>query len=631
MKKTLNLIAILMFSFGCINGYAQKPTVADSLHVDSLRKVTERMLLQQEKQRGLDSLIKLQLQKEISLAVGDQAKTKELADKLKQIAANDSIRKAESLQKIEILKKNALGYAVAPFNDTLFYVYTKIGSFSAKDRASAISQRIAKLYSDPFFSKDSLAMIQSENGYDILYNKESIILSVTEMDALWYGKDTKSLTEDYLGKIREAIETQKKSNSLVNWLLRFAMVALIILGLVGIVWLINRLFRKLSLFLANNRKKYFSGFSIRKVKIFSAEQLWQVVIKAQYVLKILVIILSVYLSLPLLFSVFPETKNWTNTLLNWVLTPARSAFSGIFHFLPNVFTILVIYFLFRYAIKGVKFFVDEIEKGTLQLAGFHADWAQPTFNILRFLLYAFMVVLIWPYLPGSGSTAFQGVSVFVGVLFSLGSSSAISNMIAGLVITYMRPFKIGDRVKIGDIVGDVMEKTALVTRIRTIKNEDITVPNSTVLSSNTINYSTNTRPDQNGLIMHTTVTIGYDVPWKKMHQALIDAALKTDMLEKEPMPFVLQTSLDDFYVSYQLNAYTREANKQAGIYSQLHQHIQDCCNEAGIEILSPHYRAMRDGNMVTIPADYLDKDYQQPSFSVSYTEKKDPSEKNNMG
>ncbi len=625
MKKIFSLIALILFSLFSITANAQKSAVADSLYVDSLRKVTEKMLLQQEKQRGLDSLIKLQLQKEISLAVGDQAKTKELADKLKQIAENDSIRKAESLKKIEILKENALGYAVAPFSDTLLYIYTKIGSFSAMDRASAISQRIVKLYSDPFFNPDSLAMIQSENGYDIQYNKESIILSVTEMDALWYGKDTKSLTQDYLGKIKDAIEARKKSNSLFNWLLRFAMVVLIILGLVGIVWLINRLFRKLSLFLANNRKKYFSGFSIRKVKIFSSEQLWQVILKAQYILKILVIILTVYLSLPLLFSVFPETKNWTNTLLNWVLTPARSAFSGIFHFLPNVFTILVIYFLFRYAIKGVKFFVDEIEKGTLQLAGFHADWAQPTFNILRFLLYAFMVVLIWPYLPGSGSTAFQGVSVFVGVLFSLGSSSAISNMIAGLVITYMRPFKIGDRVKIGDIVGDVMEKTALVTRIRTIKNEDITVPNSTVLSSNTINYSTNTKPDQNGLIMHTTVTIGYDVPWKKMHQALIDAALKTDMLEKEPMPFVLQTSLDDFYVSYQLNAYTREANMQAGIYSQLHQNIQDCCNEAGIEILSPHYRAMRDGNMVTIPADYLGKDYQQPSFSVTYTEKKGPS------
>ncbi|GAQ49649.1 transmembrane ion channel [Flavobacterium psychrophilum] len=182
----------------------------------------------------------------------------------------------------------------------------------------------------------------------------------------------------------------------------------------------------------------------------------------------------------------------------------------------------------------------------------------------------------------------------------------------------MRLFKIGDRVKIGDVVGDVIEKSMLVTRIKTVKNEVISIPNTTVMSSHTINYS-NEAEAGNGLILHTTVTIGYDIPWKIMHQVLLDASDRTDLLLKEPKPFVLQTSLDDFYVSYQINAYTREANKQSGIYSQLHANIQDCCNEAGIEILSPHYRQMRDGNRVTIPNDYLDKDYQAPSFNVKIT------------
>lgn len=307
---------------------------------------------------------------------------------------------------------------------------------------------------------------------------------------------------------------------------------------------------------------------------------------------------------------------WTATLLQWILSPAGKALKGIIGFLPDLFSILVIVFIFRYTIKGIKYFEELVEKGQIELRGFHADWAQPTFRILKFLLYAFMLVLIFPYLPGSGSPAFQGVSVFIGILFSLGSSSAIANMVAGLVITYMRPFKIGDRVKIDDITGDVVEKTTLVTRIRTIKNEDVTVPNSTVLLSSTTNYSTNTRAPESGLIMHTTVTIGYDVPWKDMHQALINAAIRTDMILKKPEPFVLQTSLDDFYVSYQINCYTREANQQVNIYSQLHQNIQDCCNEAGIEIMSPHYRNQRDGNATTIPANYLDKDYKAPAFNV---------------
>jgi small-conductance mechanosensitive channel len=303
-------------------------------------------------------------------------------------------------------------------------------------------------------------------------------------------------------------------------------------------------------------------------------------------------------------------------LLKWILDPAGTALDGLINFIPDLFTILVIVFIFRYVIKGMKYYVDLIDKGQIQIRGFESDWAQPTFKILKFLLYAFMLVLIFPFLPGSGSPAFKGVSVFIGVLLSLGSSSAIANMVAGLVITFMRPFRIGDRVKIGDITGDVVEKTSLVTRIRTIKNEDVTVPNSTVLLSNTINYSTSTRAREIGLIIHSTVTIGYSVPWKDMHQALINAALRTDMILKNPEPFVLQTSLDDFYVSYQINGYTQEANQQDTIYSKLHQNIQDCCNEAGIEIMSPHYRNQRDGNMTTIPANYLDKDYIAPPFNV---------------
>jgi small-conductance mechanosensitive channel len=228
---------------------------------------------------------------------------------------------------------------------------------------------------------------------------------------------------------------------------------------------------------------------------------------------------------------------------------------------------------------------------------------------------AFMLVVIFPYLPGSNSPIFKGVSVFLGFLFTFGSAGSLSNIISGLVLTYMRLFKIGDRVKIGEVTGDIIERSLLVTRIRTTKNEVISIPNSTVMGSPSTNYSSDA-PDK-GLILHSTVTIGYDVPWRDMHQALIDAALRCELILKDPIPFVLQTGLDDFYVSYQINAYTREANLQATIYSLLHQHIQDVCNERGIEIMSPHYRSERDGNMSTIPASYLPKDYKQPGFNIS--------------
>ncbi len=619
MNKLKFVVILIAACFAAPTLFAQNKNAVDSLQTDSLRRNIENLLQQQRQQQQLDSLMKAQLQNELQLATGDKQKTKELEDRLRLFVTTDSIHKAQQLLKIAELKKNATGFAVVPFTDTLFFIYTKVGSFSPRERAQAINERIKKLYNAPFYNADSLKINETENGFDVLYNNETLILTVTGMDALWLGADPKQLTSDYVAKIKKNIAAERDANSLKSWLRRIGLVCLIILSLSILVFFVNKLFKLVINFRKTGTHKYVGGLTIRKIKILSAEQLQLIELQVSNVLRIILLILIVYLSLPLLFSVFPETKAWTDILLGWILTPARSAMAGVFHFLPNLFTILVIYFIFRYTIKGFRYFVDEIEKGNITLSGFHADWAQPTFNIVKFLLYAFMIVLIFPYLPGSKSVAFQGVSVFVGVILSLGSSNAIANMVAGMVITYMRPFKIGDRIKIGDITGDVIEKTMLVTRIRTSKNEDITIPNSTVLSGSTINYSSNTKPADKGVILHTTVTIGYDVPWRDVHKALINAGLRTEFILNDPMPFVLQTSLDDFYVSYQLNAHTKEANRQSGIYSQLHQNIQDCCNEAGIEIMSPHYRAARDGNGSTIPTDYLDKNYKAPPFNIKVT------------
>jgi len=297
---------------------------------------------------------------------------------------------------------------------------------------------------------------------------------------------------------------------------------------------------------------------------------------------------------------FPWTEGYAEVLIEWIIQPVKGVFTAIFSYLPNLLTILVIVFFGRLGIKVLSFLAGEIESKRLQVNGFYPDWAKPTFNVLRVLVYAFVFVVIFPYLPGSDSAVFQGVSIFLGILFSLGSSSAVSNAVAGLVITYMRPFKEGDRVRIGDITGDIVEKSLLVTRIKTIKNEILTIPNSGVLSSHTMNFST--VQANSGVILHTTVTIGYDVPWRNVHESLIQAAKITNGILSNPKPFVLQKSLDDFYVAYELNGYTREVHHMSFIYSDLHANIQDVFAENGIEIMSPHYRALRDGDATTIPA-----------------------------
>lgn len=235
-------------------------------------------------------------------------------------------------------------------------------------------------------------------------------------------------------------------------------------------------------------------------------------------------------------------------------------------------------------------------------------------------MIALALVVAFPYFPGSGSEAFKGISLFMGIIFSFGSTGMVGNVVAGVMITYMRPFQIGDRIAVGDTVGDVVEKSLLVTRLRTIKNVDVTIPNSTLLGAQVQNFSANAR--DRGLILHTTVTIGYDAPWRTVHALLIGAAKATPGILEEPAPFVLQTSLDDFYVSYQINAYTKDPARMAGIYSDLHANIQEKFNEGGVEIMSPHYRAARDGNQTTIPVDYLPQGYTPPPFRILQTGEK---------
>jgi small-conductance mechanosensitive channel len=356
------------------------------------------------------------------------------------------------------------------------------------------------------------------------------------------------------------------------------------------------------------------SLKIKNIEVLNEDRIIEILLLGNKILKFALLLFSFYTYLTIIFSLFTFSSHWAETLLGYILNPLNTVWTSFINFLPNLFFIVVLVFVFNYLIKAVKFIFNEIDRGTLEIPGFHKDWAVPTYKIVRFLILVLAVIIIFPYLPGSDSPFFQGISVFLGILFSLGSSSAISNMVAGVVLTYMRPFKLGDRVKIADTIGDVVEKTLLVTRIRTTKNVDITIPNSMVLGSHIINFSSSS--EDKGLILHTTVTIGYDVPWKKVHELLIAAANETEHIKKDPRPFVLQTSLDDFYVSYELNAYTDKPQMMQKIYSELHSMIQDKFNEAGVEILSPHYSALRDGNQITIPQDYLPKTYQAPPFRI---------------
>ncbi len=533
-----------------------------------------------------------------------------------QLVESDSLRKAELQQKVNDARKFYSGHRVVVFNDSLFAVYSGSGPISAEDRALYIGEQIMGLLDNDDSEVEKLSLKESGKFFEIMSGKTRIMI-VSKADALWNNKSQMLLASEYLSTIQDKVNSElerKSSYSLVRRIIEF--VGLVVF-LYFFVTLINKGVKKVNIKI--KAREFGKEDKIGFFRFIKDERGINFLIKIINGAKVLFIALVFYLLSPILFGLLPWTKNWSERLVHWTLEPFKNIILAAVNYLPNLLTIIVIMTVVHYFSRLMKFIAVEIEKGAIVIPGFYADWAQTTYNIARFLLYAFMFVIIFPYLPGSDSPIFKGVSVFLGVLLSIGSSSAISNMVSGLVITYMRPFKVGDFVKIGDVVGLVLEKNLLVTRVKTIKNEQITVPNSSILSGHTINYSA-ANISSTELILNTSVTMGYDIPWRQVHELLINAALATNGIVKDPKPYVLQTSLDDFYVSYEINAYTNMPLTMYLVYSELHQNIQDTFFEAGVEIMSPHYTTLRDGNAAAVPANYLPKDYKVPAFRVEKTD-----------
>lgn len=400
-------------------------------------------------------------------------------------------------------------------------------------------------------------------------------------------------------------------------LIRYIYVVAALLGVFVFLFLNKRLFRFLQGKISNLENNIFFGRTqvSQLFRFITPRRERHILTFILRLIKFGVIFLFFIFYLPFLFSLMPQTKAHADTILGYIKKPLLFLYNGMVGFIPNLFFIVVIFTLTKYLIRFLKYVTSEIEKEAVRLDGFHADWARPTFNLLRVFIIAFALIIVFPYIPGSDSPAFKGLSLFFGVLFSLGSTSAISNIVAGVVITYMRPFKVGDRVEIGNTIGDITERSLLVTRIRTVKNLDVTIPNSSILGNHIINFTKNAA-EELGIILHTSVTIGYDVPSVQVIKALQKAARQIELLEETPSPFVLIKSLDDFYVQYELNAYTKNPEKSALTYSKLHDKIKDALHEAGIEILSPHYHAVRDGNILTVPPENMPEAYQKPGFHI---------------
>ncbi|MGA8642691.1 mechanosensitive ion channel family protein [Candidatus Binatus sp.] len=465
-----------------------------------------------------------------------------------------------------------------------------VTAFPAADRAATIAQRIRAVAEDRAIPPSALHLVANDHWTEIVGGENSI-MGVFDADAAAEapGLSRQALAHIYLKTISSALQQYRAERepaqlahnavSIAGWTLLLVLVELAMFG--GL--------RSMTVRIGQRYDSAIEHIETGTFRLIRAESIW---VAMRFALRLFALIAALaifYVYLHIVLDYLPWTRALGANLRGLTLAPllllARESLAAI----PRLLVLCVIIATARYIVRLARFFFSAIESGTIKFSGFETEWSKPTYNIVRVLIIAFAAMVCYPYIPGSGSQAFKGITIFIGVLFSLGSSSLLANIIAGYTMAYRRAFHVGDRITVGDLMGDVIQIGLMVTHMRSIKNEELVVPNSVILNSNVINYSSLAR--ERGLILHTTVGIGYETPWRQVEAMLLMAAERTPGLLREPAPFVLQLSLNDFAVTYQLNVYCAQPSEMYRLYTELHRSVLDVFNEYGVQIMTPAYIA----------------------------------------
>ena len=561
-------IFIVIYLFCVAYTQAQQP---DSLSQQEIHKELE--AIKQFRQK--DSVRIAMLLNEIQLLINNNKHTSSIT--------NSSTTNEKEMEK---LRNKMRGRPIVFEKDTLYYLYTSYGPYDIDTRVKYIENKLKELYNDPSFAADSIKIKPNGDYLSVMYN-EKIITRVTMVDALWENSSQTELAQRYANVIKNTIVKYKEQNSLKSILIRLAELLLVLFIAFVLVWAINRLFNFLKKITLNSEHRSLTGIRIRNYEFIKKRGIVKALVKLLAILRIIFLLFLLITIIPLIFDIFPSTQYLSKIIVQWISEPIKNVGIAIIGYLPHLFYIVIIVVITRYVLKILRFFALEIERGILKIKGFHPEWAHTTYVLARMMLWVLALVIMFPHLPGSDSDAFKGISVFLGVLISLGSSSAISNAIAGIVISYMRPFQVGDWIKSGEIIGAVIEKNALVTRLKTINNEDITIPNSAILSGATMNFTSIGK--EIGLALNVQVKVRYDYSDNLVEELLIEAALKTNGISPKPHPYIFQISLNELNAIYELNAYTFHPENMYFIKSDLTKNIQSTFRQANVEIFSTQY------------------------------------------
>jgi small-conductance mechanosensitive channel len=469
---------------------------------------------------------------------------------------------------------------------TVLFHVRGVSSLPAEERARRIHDQIIAAAGDRRVAPEAVRIIEGDAAHRIQAG-DRVIMAVLDADAKMEQVDRHALAMAHLYRIQQAIANYRAERTTARLRGDVLRILAALLILAATVVLLGWFWRWIDRVLVARLRARIQTVQFHSFEVIRAEQIWDAVRGTIVALRAVVVLAAVLICLGYVLAQLPWTRSLSSSMAEFALAPLTRIGHGIVTNIPNVVFLAVLFVVFRLVLRVVKLFFSGIEEGAVTFTGFQPEWAQPTYKIVRVAIIAFGFILAYPYIPGSDSAAFQGVSLFVGLLFSLGSSSVISNIIAGYAMIYRRAFKIGDRIKVGNNVGEVMETRLQVTHLRSLKNEEIIIPNSQILSAEVLNYSS--LAANGGVILHTEVGIGYDVSWRQVEAMLIEAAHRTQDLGTDPRPYVLEKQLGDFAVVYELNVHCTNIRMMGKLYASLHRHVLDVFNEHGVQIMTPAY------------------------------------------
>lgn len=503
--------------------------------------------------------------------------------------------------------------------DTLFHVRVAIPPYTLAQRALTLGNRFAEAAGRADLATDSVVARESD-GASLLVLDQTIVAVVQDADAAAAGLPRPELAARWATGatrgLRHAAETTRLRTVLIG--LGEALLATAVLVLM--VWLLARTDRWVARRFHAWARERIDESGISRLRLITPGQLARLVLGTARLLRLTATAVLAYFWLVAVLGSFPATRATAGRILGYVVEPLQRMLAAVLGYLPSLLFIILAVVALRALLHVIRVVFSAIEAGRLTFEGFPAEWADPTYKIVRTLVLIFGLILVFPYLPGAGSDAFKAISLFAGALFSLGSSGAVANIVAGTVITYTRAFKVGDYVRIGEAEGMVIERSLLVTRLRSTTNVDVSIPSATVLNGHVQNFTT--MAAEGRLVLQSRITIGYDAPWRRVHELLLEAAARTEGVQASPAPFVVQEALNDYYPTYCLNVYTDRATGMEvfRLRSRLNEHIQDAFFAGGVEILSPAYTAIRDGNRTAMPAEHLPPGYRAPGFGIERRE-----------